>query len=801
MEKKSKKIRQIIAAILVGTLLFTMLVSCRSDFDGENDLSASTERASGSPLNMHLQDTSEWMYRMEILPLPELPDGMFILNNLHMIGDDFYLDAYIRTTHDLGGGHEVGVGYSSILTYNINNKELTLLPNFTPTAPPQSAFMSGPTINAMQPDDTGNLWILETGDIGIYDFPDGVNIADLDPDTIYDFWKVRGNHRAVRKLDNTGKELLSFDLDMITPGQIWFTSFNVDSENNVYIDYDNKLLILDQNGSLQFELSTQGTLYGRLIRMPDGKVVYTGQAEGVGRSATIREIDLENKTWGPGIPLPQNAVLAFRGNDEFPVLFSDEFNLYAYNPETEEGLYVLNWGDINIKPDSEGKMEFTFLEDGNIIIINNKSLYGNLVGDYETFLLKQIPYEEPPDRIVLTLAAYMLNVNMSTEISDAVAAFNRENEMYYIEVTDYSGYDVGNDQAGLTRFILELTAGNIPGILSTWWLPLREYAAKGLLEDLYPFLDADTEISRSDLIEGVLSANEIDGSLYTLFPYFTIYTLVGNPAIVGSYPGWTMSEFKEVLHANPQADMPLGMLSSSRMDFFWTIFNSSDYIDWEFASVNFNSESFIQLLQYAASLPEGEIDSFGWQEEERLIVEGRQIISFYGVGYIDSFRFMRTSFGGEIVFKGFPAENKNGSNLSTFGPVAMTAQSKNKEGVWEFIRFFLTEDFQRENIGYNLPLNKVVLNELLDDAMKEDDTPYQIEQNGVLINVPVLTQSEVDLILALFDNLSNYYDWVEGIEGIISEGVLDYFNGRVSVEDAVRVIQNRASILMSERVG
>ena len=62
-----------------------------------------------------------------------------------------------------------------------------------------------------------------------------------------------------------------------------------------------------------------------------------------------------------------------------------------------------------------------------------------------------------------------------------------------------------------------------------------------------------------------------------------------------------------------------------------------------------------------------------------------------------------------------------------------------------------------------------------------------------------LSQDEADTIMALIESASGPAGWDESLWAIISEGASNYFNGLSSVQDAVRVIQNRASRFVSEQ--
>lgn len=85
-------------------------------------------------------------------------------------------------------------------------------------------------------------------------------------------------------------------------------------------------------------------------------------------------------------------------------------------------------------------------------------------------------------------------------------------------VRDYAEYADGEDYyAGLTVFNTEVLAGKIPDlIVGNMMLPIRQYAARGMLENLWPYLDADPGYSRDKLMTRPVEAAQVDGKLYQL---------------------------------------------------------------------------------------------------------------------------------------------------------------------------------------------------------------------------------------------------------------------------------------------
>jgi len=422
---------------------------------------------------------------------------------------------------------------------------------------------------------------------------------------------------------------------------------------------------------------------------------------------------------------------------------------------------------------------------------------------------KDITSEHPPET-ELTLATLFVNPILRKAVSD----FNMSNNLYHIQIIDYSEFNTEDNQsAGYTKLVTEITAGKIPDILNLWpLLPAHKYVAAGLLEDLYPFIDSDPELSRSDLIENVMKLSEIDGGFYRVFPGFSITSLVGSSSVLGEEMGWSIVEFNALIEANPQADIPLGVYFDRTGFLTQTIAVCIDqFVNLSEGTCCFDTDGFVYLLEVANTLPV-EID-YRYDEVD-LIADGRQIMidtQFTAFRLIQVYKAM---FGSEIVFKGYPTGTGTGIGniLDLDHSLAMTTECSDKEGAWEFLRIFLSEEFQLEYATetYYFPSNQVVFDKMLEIEMTPvlstdthgtgDEVSQTFSFNEFCVETFSITQAETDQIIALVNSASFLRSsFSEMILDIIRENVSVYFAGHSSAEETARVIQSRVSTLLAEQ--
>lgn len=413
------------------------------------------------------------------------------------------------------------------------------------------------------------------------------------------------------------------------------------------------------------------------------------------------------------------------------------------------------------------------------------------------------------EKTVLTLATF----GYSGYLALLIEEFNLTSPDCFVEVIDYADiftYDhvAGSYEQALMKFNTEVISGNYPDILDITNLPYSEYASAGLLADLYPFIDTDPELSRSSLVESVMRAAEVDGHLYAAFDQFWIQTLVGNPAIVGENTGWNFREFKAVLENHPEADAPLGygMTGINYLYNHYIATGLDDFINYETGTTSFDTPEFIELLEITAMLPNEFDGVHSWSDTE-FIVAGRQIISTpqKRIGSFANYQMYKTAFGGEVVFKGFPNDSRNGNSICVEWACAIVDASPNKDAAWKFVRTLFSEDWQLSYFDIHgehwsaFSTNQAVFDKLVRNSLAEDfgtNIDYGFE-------VKPLTQTDIDKILDVINSASSCkidpFSNDKAMWGIIGEGASDYLSGRHSAEDAAKNIQSRMSILISER--
>ena len=150
----------------------------------------------------------------------------------------------------------------------------------------------------------------------------------------------------------------------------------------------------------------------------------------------------------------------------------------------------------------------------------------------------------------------------------------------------------------------------------------------------------------------------------------------------------------------------------------------------------------------------------------------------------------------------------------------MSASCANKEAAWDFLRSFLTAEYQRQQ--YSLPLRTDVFQEKLAEAAiqyeQDEYGRYKLDENGERIPISIggmgmsdeygnsvqfelygLTDEQADKLLAAINGADKAIDMNTKLYGIVKEEAEAFFSGQKTAEEVARLIQSKVSFYLSEQ--
>ena len=648
----------------------------------------------------------------------------------------------------------------------------------------------------------GGLRITEDGDFEII-------ISSFNTDSINTV--THGVYNRQGEVIRT-KELLGIDMPLNAPYQIDQVVYADDGNIAVLVSYIN-------NEGRLFFIGSDGISRGWLryntnqsiIRLRDGRVAALRRYDA---DSYLYELDFNAGDWGDSIALttPRVRNLIPSGeNQPFDFLVDDGRSIIGYTLDGRVWTPLLDW--LEMRPIAFNYTHADTLSDGRpVIMFNSVYTYSDrsIAWNTDIFVLTPVLRTVIENRTVLTIGG----IWFSEEIRSEVIAFNRENRDFKIELREYGGNNIEPD-VSKAHFLIDVLTNQGPDIIID---PANLLDSHEYLIDLYPLIEADPEINRSDFFPNAFYAMEApDGTLPLVNNTFTIHTLITMRETASQLEPLTFSGLRNLLD-EPNTPEMFGMQHPSRCNFLFNFvfMSSGDFINWSTNTAKFDKSSFVDLLEISAHLPSlDELEDYFRErslEEEAIYWE----TSYWNAMRNGQILFMDSWFNniitlqslqaalGDIVAVGVPTENGGRHLAMAFGDIGITKMSAHQEAAWSFVRRLLLPGAVVPT--YTLPLRIDIFEKQITEAMTpritagiEESITVWLEHN-YQVQINAMTEDEAAALRTLVHSAVNarfHYD--ETVHAILTEESQMFFNGRRTAEVTARIIQNRVQAYLDER--
>jgi ABC-type glycerol-3-phosphate transport system substrate-binding protein len=637
---------------------------------------------------------------------------------------------------------------------------------------------------------------------------------DIEPITKTEIVQFINNAETVLA-DISGK----LELYGVDTSQLFVSSFEVDKKGFAYIT-------IGMDSVYAFDLSTGEVIFENKP-IPQGGTIrgFYKNDKGEVCVVTFNQIIENDETLNKLIIIPINPktgnyekeeiIDAPGGNNSNIAPVGDKFDYYGFTAAKIYG--YINWYRVlTADLPSSG---VTLSEVTKVIPLSATQFLitgytQNTIGIEKLYILTKVDPKDVPDKSIITVAA----ISEPQFLSDYIREFTLTHPQFQVEYKQYAVDSNASYDDALTAFNNDIIAGNIPDVIVIEpEIPYGNYVRKGMLADLYTFLEQDTDYKKEDFLQPVLKAFETDGKLYSIAPAFYFSTLVGKTSIFGEKQGQSFAELQVAEEKIPGASLFGSVVTRDVFTNQILTRMARGFIDDEKGVCNFDSEEFISLLKYAKNLPTPAPDAkpyelrFAPGETNDYMTDKTlfEPVSVYDFRHIVSLEKME--FGEPVTFLGFP--NNSGGSGILINPrleTAIMSQSKNPDGAWEFVKGLLSYGNSIfKNVGYP-PLGyfPTLMSELDFAAEKTTIPPYETwygeripRTNWLganLSNQPDNTKEDNAKMFELFESIEGIYRENPAIINIISEETAVYFATDKSAEETAKIIQNRATTYLEE---
>ncbi|MDE5776931.1 MAG: extracellular solute-binding protein, partial [Lachnospiraceae bacterium] len=620
------------------------------------------------------------------------------------------------------------------------------------------------------------------------------------------------------KLNPEGMETARINLQEQLPlaEESLLNRITVDGPGNIIIATDKTVYSLDSELQLVNKISAKEQYeIVNFVRTKSGKVVCGEQKKDLdsgesGIGSVLCILDTGKWEWGSFLTKVEHSIIdeyCFMESQEYDFYYKDGAGIYGHNAGEETWTKVMDARcSLLTGQDIDGMIGE---EQGNFWGILSGSVNGK--NGFVLNRYSKMNPEEQKDKKIITYAGY----NVTNQLRIIAREFNKTHEDCRIEIKLYEDEDH-------TRLGMDIASGKAPDVfpLSSLEIPMEQVVRKGILEDLTPYYEKDTEIRIEDISPSVLEGMKLQGKLYSVAPFYQLVSAACRTSDTDGKEGWTVAEMKEILDRKGEGALAFDITDKSEILYEFLMSSLNEFINRETGECDFDSPEFKDILEFCNEA----ISTDGMSDEdydellddiETKLQEGKVLLSASQGVTLDEIQLERQRFGADITYIGLPEKDRQGSYFWFREEHGIYSGSDVKEEAWEFIRMIMSEAYQinENNIGAGFfPTRKDCLEWKIQAEMTTE--PYEdaygnwiepIETNiwhtesGEERKTGPASQDDVDILLDLIERTRKRVALDDESALIIIEEAQAYFNGDKSLDKTAEIIQKRMTTYVNEQ--
>lgn len=608
------------------------------------------------------------------------------------------------------------------------------------------------------------------------------------------------------KYDSEGNEIYKVDLTVDfadEDGYVSANSLTVTDDGTPIICLENGIYSYDESTS-SFKALLSGELasnyrYSQMHKGFGGKLFISNYGD---NGIELRSFDPENgKVGDPSSVVSGYVDVSFFGGNGYDLYMSKADGIYGLDMAKDTATKLLDFVDSDIEATSSVDRAVA-ISDAEFVALLSDSDY-----NYFVARLTKVPADQVKDKKILTMGGYYIDYDIRRQAFE----FNKNNPEFKIKFVDYSTYDENGDYGtGIEKMNMDIVSGNTPDIIIlSDSMPVSSYINKGLFADVSSYINKDPELSNELFLSNVMDAIRTGDKLYQIVPSFYVGTVVMKTRFTDGKDVLSIKDCKDLMDKmGVKADAAFGIMPRDGFLEQGLSFSGDNYIDWENKKCNFDSDSFIEFLEFAKSFPESYPDSIWDDYKDTLYLENSALFGIVNIGGFRTYSYIRDiQFGEDVSFVGYPNDlGINNSVIMPFSRIAISSQSQYKDAAWEFVKSFLSEEYQ-DSLEYSFPIRKSSFEKLGEasthkqfymdgDKKVEYDDSYYI--GGQEVVARPLTNEDVVEVTNFIKSLNLLADSNSNVNNIIFEEASAFFSGQKSAKEVADIIQSRLSIYVNE---
>ena len=397
----------------------------------------------------------------------------------------------------------------------------------------------------------------------------------------------------------------------------------------------------------------------------------------------------------------------------------------------------------------------------------------------------------------------------STRLRKAVSDFQRlhpELEVILQAQLDENAMDVVLDDY-IRALNTDLLAGGGGDVLILDGLPMQKYIERGILKDLSDL------VPELDILPGMVKgATEADGKVYALPVHFSFDTLWGNKEYIDS--ALTLAD----LAAMQESGTTKALAPRTQEELIRTFYPAVEYQFYdENGELHFDTELFATFLEtlyrlYAAQDELNDMNFTGGRMRGNMEINMNEITAMQNgavaftpqvVSGLMGLSIPYSLTGGEDA-RVVPLPAMQGKSF-TYRPAMLTgiaAKTAMNEVAEEFLKLLYTSDIQTADMMNGLPVTEEALTKQMDEARtraKDGNMHTMLAMSGgMTLEMSQPNESTLDALMAIINQAQTPVIIDETLLGFIVSETADFFDGRMTKEQAAKAVHEKAWFYINE---
>ncbi len=375
------------------------------------------------------------------------------------------------------------------------------------------------------------------------------------------------------------------------------------------------------------------------------------------------------------------------------------------------------------------------------------------------------------------------------QVVSLVEMYNSAYPEHPIIIKEYNNPDIDVDEA-LRQMDAALVAGDKADLYCFGSLDLQRLINGGLIADLTPFVEADSDFDDKNYYMDILDMFRQNGKLYEMPCFFQLAGICLPDGVVpDEMTGWTVQEYIDFDTALKAKNQTVLSMAPESMLAFMVQYSIDAFISENRSSCNFENEDFYELLNFVKDYANGNGgDSVGMDT---------WVMGIFS--YVNDIK----ELGTQPQYVGYPDAERNGPCVMSLVSYGISSTTEYPDECWNFIKITLSDKaYLNAGIQEGFPLSKSALNEgirAFSLSTGDEGSPLHglTDMNGNYY-IP-LEEKYVPYIYELLDSVTHARFRYSGVFSIIREEGEAFLENDKTTEETARLIQNRVSIYLAEQ--